>query len=327
MGDRHIRFKMTGRRQPNQSIDGSKFLEIIILVNSSFPLRRMAMPPPKGPIWNHFLPGAKQNGSHLRAHCHGCIEKKRPIGAAIELDDDGSPKLSGESWVIEGESCKPFAFGFANLHYSAMAARVGGVLGVKDSMVAHILGKGGNSRCPNASVAARKTARAVKGSKDPGKRLREEVSESEDDDGGKKKKPKRKMLTKVETSLKQSQLKVFRGIEIPFTDEQQGIVQEQFLRATISANLPFRWVEDPEVIKLFYFFRATAGDVVPSRLQMSGQLLDDANQRVTKRLKAALRGEYAVLASDGWKDESRDSVNGVNISVEGKVKYPRASGC
>ena len=135
------------------------------------------------------------------------------------------------------------------------------------------------------------------------------------------------MLTKVETSLKQSQLKVFCGIKIPFTDGQQDIVREQFLRATISANLPFRWVEDPEVIKLFYFFRATAGDVLPSRLQISGQLLDNANQHVTKQLKAALQGEYAVLASDGWKDESRDSVNGVNISVEGKVRYPQASGC
>jgi hypothetical protein len=113
MGDWHIRFKMTGHRQPNQSIEGSKFLEIIILVNSYFSLHRTAMPPPKGPIWNHFLPGVKQNGSHLRAHCHGCIEKKCPIGAAIELDDDRSPKLSGESWVIEGESHKPFSFGFA----------------------------------------------------------------------------------------------------------------------------------------------------------------------------------------------------------------------
>ena len=65
------------------------------------------MPPPKGPIWNNFLPGAKQNGSHLHAHCHGCIEKECPIGAAIELDGDGSPKLSGESWVIEGESHTP----------------------------------------------------------------------------------------------------------------------------------------------------------------------------------------------------------------------------
>src|SRR5277367_3768494 len=76
MGGRHIRFKMTGRRQPNQSNEASKFLEIIILVTSSFPLRRTAMPLPKGPIWNHFLPGAKQNGSHLRAHCQTQMRKE-----------------------------------------------------------------------------------------------------------------------------------------------------------------------------------------------------------------------------------------------------------
>src|SRR5271156_6240406 len=76
MGDRHIRFKMTSRRQPNQSIEGSKFLEIIILITSSFPLCRTAMPPPKGPIWNHLLPGGKQNGSHLRAHCQRQMRKE-----------------------------------------------------------------------------------------------------------------------------------------------------------------------------------------------------------------------------------------------------------
>ncbi|KAF8150044.1 ribonuclease H-like domain-containing protein [Crassisporium funariophilum] len=246
------------------------------------------MPPSKGLIWNHFIPGKKQNGSHLRAHCRGCIEKQRPMGATIELDDQGNPKLSSESWEID-----------------AMKAGIGGVLGVKDSMVAHILGKGGNGQCPNASAEARKTARGLKDTKVSGKRV-QDASESEGDDGGKKKK-KRKLLTEVKTSLKQSQLKVFRGINVPFTDEQRNIVCEQFLRATISANLPFRWVDDPEVIKLFYFFRATAGDVMPSRPQISGQLLDDANR------------DYAVLASDGWKDKLRNAVNSVNISVAGKT--------
>ena len=37
------------------------------------------MPPNKGPLWDHFLSGEKQNGSHVRAHCHGCIEKEQPI--------------------------------------------------------------------------------------------------------------------------------------------------------------------------------------------------------------------------------------------------------
>ncbi|GLB45578.1 putative protein of unknown function (DUF 659) [Lyophyllum shimeji] len=257
------------------------------------------MPPAKGPIWDHFLAGEKQNGSHIRAHCRGCIEKHRPDGAVVELDDEGSPKLSSESWVAE--ACK---------------AHIGGVLGVKESMIAHILGKGGNSPCPNSSSEARKTARSLK--KGKGKRVRDDSgSDSDDDDGAKK--PKKKLLTKVETSMKQSQLKVFRGIQVPFTEEQKRIVREQFLRATISANLPFRWVDDPEVMSLFLLFRSTAGDVMPSRKQISGPLLDNANVEVTNRLRVELRGEYAVIASDGWKDDSRDSVNGVNLSVGGKT--------
>ncbi|KAF8871225.1 hypothetical protein CPB84DRAFT_1967825 [Gymnopilus junonius] len=221
----------------------------------------------KGPLWNHFVEGAKQNGSHQRAHCRGCIEAERPDGAAIELDDDGKPKLSMESWVIE--ACK---------------RGVGGVLGVKAPMIVHILGKGGNNPCPNASREARNMAKELQ--KKAGKRVRED-SEDEEDSQPKK----RKLLTKVEASLKQSKLQVFRGIQVPFSGEQAKIVQTQFLRATISANLPFRWVEDIEVIKLFYLFRATAGDVIPTRQQVSGRLLDDANSVVTKLLKEALRGK------------------------------------
>jgi len=183
-------------------------------------------------------------------------------------------------------------------------------------MIAHILGRNGSNPCPNTSEEAQKMARAEK----KGKKKREwDGGGSDSENNGEKKRAKRKLLTNVEATLKQSQLKVFRGIQVPFTEEQAAIVHAQFLRATISANLPFRWVEDPEVILLFMLFRSTAGSVMPMRQQLSGQLLDDANAAVTKRLKGALRDEYAVLASDGWKDESRDSVNGVNLSVRGKV--------
>jgi hypothetical protein len=54
--------------------------------------------------------------------------------------------------------------------------------------------------------------------------------------------------------LHQSKLKVFKGIDIPFTPKEKPLVQRQFLRATISANLPYRWTQDPEVIKLFEMF-------------------------------------------------------------------------
>jgi len=61
---------------------------------------------------------------------------------------------------------------------------------------------------------------------------------------------------------------------------------------------------------------------MPSRQQISGQLLDDVDASVLTWLKAMLQGQYAVLASDEWKDESRDSVNGVNLSVSGKASLP-----
>jgi len=183
-------------------------------------------------------------------------------------------------------------------------------------MIAHILGKGGKGPCPNASAEARKAARKAKDLKGKGKRERE-VSGSESDD--EQRAVKRKLLTKVKNSMKQTHLKVFRGTQVPFTEEQLKILHEQFLRATISANLPFRWIEDPEVITLLLLFRSTADKAIPSHWQLSGRLLDNADAEVKKRLKTVLQGEYAVLASDRWKDESRDSINGVNISISGKV--------
>ena len=166
-------------------------------------------------------------------------------------------------------------------------------------MISHILGKGGNRPCPNASSEAQKAAQRLK--KGKGKRLQEESGSSDDDKTKDLEKPglKKKLLNKVKTSMKQSQLKIFQGIHIPFTDKQRELVHKQFLCATISANLPFRWVEDPEVISLFLLFRSTASDVMPSRKQIAGQILDDANSEVLKQLKVELQGEYAVMSSDG----------------------------
>lgn len=81
---------------------------------------------------------------------------------------------------------------------------------------------------------------------------------------------RKKLLNNVEASLKQSQLKVFYEINVPFTPEQQDAVCKQFLHATISANLLFQWVEYPEVMTLFLLFQSMAGNVMPSHQQISG---------------------------------------------------------
>jgi hypothetical protein len=195
---------------------------------------------------------------------------------------------------------------------------VGGVRGVKESMIAHILGKGGVGGCSNASKKARQIAKKMKGGN--GKRERENSeSDGEKDSDEEDQRPKKKLHTLVKKTFVQTELKPFRGINVPFTEDQEKAVCQQFLRATISANLPFRWVEDPEVIKLFLHFRATADQVMPSRGQISGGLLDAANTSVTEKWKTLLDGEYAMVASDGWKDKSRDGVSGVNLTVGGEV--------
>ncbi|KAE9393624.1 hypothetical protein BT96DRAFT_943736 [Gymnopus androsaceus JB14] len=72
---------------------------------------------------------------------------------------------------------------------------------------------------------------------------------------------KRKKLTQVETHV-QKTLKFPKGLNIPFTPEDVNFIKHQFIRATISANLPFHWTSDAEVIKLFLMMRSCAGEVI-----------------------------------------------------------------
>ncbi|KAG6835860.1 hypothetical protein H0H93_013888 [Arthromyces matolae] len=140
-----------------------------------------------------------------------------------------------------------------------MKEDVGGVNGVKESMSAHLLGKGSSGKgCPNASKRARMIAQQMKGSgSGQSKRSHDSVDTEEFDH--QQKRAKTKVLTNVEESfMKQTKLKVFRGPALPFSAEQQEIVRQQFLRATISANLPYQWVENPEVIALFSAIRTGA---------------------------------------------------------------------
>jgi hypothetical protein len=102
-------------------------------------------------------------------------------------------------------------------------------------MIVHLIG---TKRCLNASKEARTVARKVAGKAEATK----EDATDGDDESDVAPSKKRKCVAAVEKSLKQSELKVFKGINIPFNKTHKEIIQTQFLRATISANLPFRWV-------------------------------------------------------------------------------------
>lgn len=71
---------------------------------------------------------------------------------------------------------------------------------------------------------------------------------------------------------------------------------------------------------LFLLFQSTAGEVIPTHLKLAGKLLDKEGDMVLESLKKEVKGKYAVLSSDGWKDASHDSITGVGLSVAGKVQ-------
>jgi hypothetical protein len=148
-------------------------------------------------------------------------------------------------------------------------------------MIAHL------TSCPHASAAAKKAAKQLKG---------EKSRDDADDDDAPSGKRKRVEFVAVEKVMQQTELKVFKGLNIPFNDAQAEIVRDQFLRATISANLPFRWTLDPEIIKLFLMFRSTATDVMPSDKVISGRLLDEATARVEKEIVSTVKGKYATAS-------------------------------
>src|SRR5580692_10313342 len=98
-------------------------------------------------------------------------------------------------------------------------------------MIAHLVG---TNPCRYATSAAKKVARELHGGKDAG-------SDADDENGeeaGPSRK-KRKLFSDIEKTLTQTELKVYKGITIPFSDEQIVVVKNQFLLATVSANLPF----------------------------------------------------------------------------------------
>ncbi|KAK7021640.1 hypothetical protein R3P38DRAFT_3193268 [Favolaschia claudopus] len=72
---------------------------------------------------------------------------------------------------------------------------------------------------------------------------REEADVNADDEGagGSGGRKKRKLVKAVETSFSQSKLQVYRGLDIPFSEDHTQAIAQQTLRATQSANLPERW--------------------------------------------------------------------------------------
>ncbi|THU91256.1 hypothetical protein K435DRAFT_863575 [Dendrothele bispora CBS 962.96] len=256
------------------------------------------MPRGKGQIWDHFWEGEAANASHRRAYCLGCIRNEM---SKANLSDK-------ETLALENDTS-----------FKDACQKVHSVLGVKTSMVAHILG--GTKACRYASDAAKTLAKRLRG-KSQGKRERSDDEDEDEDEGSGAKisepKPSKKHKAADRVEKHQSKLKVYKGIDIPFSDKEKKAIQVQVARATASARLPDQWIEDPEVLKLMYMMRTKALDVIPSRKVLGGRLLKEESKRVEDELVERLEGQYVTLTCDGVKDVNKDSLVGVSVSADFK---------
>ncbi|EEB89862.1 hypothetical protein MPER_11996, partial [Moniliophthora perniciosa FA553] len=201
----------------------------------------------KSEIWNHFIRGEKQNGSHHEAYCRWCIAKR----ASVQLGKDETMQLQKtEAWVITV---------MADMHRENDEMRKKGekndsmkgvVTGKKESMVPHIL------NCPNASAAAKNSARELK------KGAKEKKRMNADDEEGEK--------AKQQTKKRELPTNLIKFLREPFTDIQVEKICAQIEKATVSASLPGGWFEGLEVIKLFRMIYEMARDAMPSRPQAGG---------------------------------------------------------
>jgi hypothetical protein len=262
---------------------------------------------PMSGLWKWFYKGERQNTTHFKAYCWSCIADSGPPNAQQRCNANGDAPTFGwmtrEGWFTSGE---PKYTGSCQHTHNRHAAAKDGVLSVRgapEPMAAHL------RKCAHASEKAKHEAAEVerkRKEKEAEKKeaKRQEVikrrleEEGSSDKSGSQVKKARGNLGAAVRSFTQSKLQVFTGINIPFKEEEKAMIRTQFLRATVSANLPFRWTDDAEVIKLFLMFRARAAhdDVIPSRRALSGVLLNGEAGRVARSLKAEVSGKYGTLA-------------------------------
>ena len=94
-------------------------------------------------------------------------------------------------------------------------------------------------------------------------------------------------------------------------------IDQQFLRAFISAGWSYNSVTDPEVKKLFAMMNSHYK--VPNRNKLSGPLLDREFECTQKRITERQRGHYATGQCDGWKDLSKNSLLAFLVTANGEV--------
>ena len=117
------------------------------------------------------------------------------------------------------------------------------------------------------------------------------------------KKHSRLQSTKTDSRIKQRKFNVVSAPAHSFNPQRQVQFENQMLRAFVSAGWAFNSITDPEVQKLFHDF--FPGAILPTRQKLSEQILNWEVVRMQGSLKQDIKGAYATIQCNGWKDISK----------------------
>ncbi|KZV67741.1 hypothetical protein PENSPDRAFT_583503 [Peniophora sp. CONT] len=101
-----------------------------------------------------------------------------------------------------------------------------------------------------------------------------------------------------------------------WTAEKRRQFAADMLRLLIAINAAYMSVEHPYWRHFFSVW--VPGCTVPTRADVSGQVLDEEADRVTKIMKDEVEGHYGTGQSDGWKSEAKEALVGSMVNVEYK---------
>lgn len=176
---------------------------------------------------------------------------------------------------------------------------VGDVNGVKESMIAHIIGGRGVAACPHASAEA--VAEAT--------RQREAIQAQKREKTVVQKRPRElpppptrgaveivNKKIRLDSDTLGGQFRLYNGHDMPFSEDQSNEIQKQALRAVIATNISFSTLRHFEFLKLFGMLRSAAPEIIPSNKVLGGRLLNEAADSVDEKMKKMLDKKQVGLS-------------------------------
>ncbi|KAJ3279752.1 hypothetical protein HK104_001181 [Borealophlyctis nickersoniae] len=103
----------------------------------------------------------------------------------------------------------------------------------------------------------------------------------------------------------------------------QDTYEKLILRATVSANLPFTWIQDPEVRRLFNQVTRPGTITIPSPRSIENRVLKAVDEEVKMRGDGLIRGSrFFTLSMGSWQNVKRHRILATNVITMDRKLVP-----